>query len=270
MNKFKFLFVLSFSIYLSSCNTNNNLIPDTSEQALNLKATTNSYTTKGIKEDVINSFRALIRAQIVVTANSKIGSFSGQSNIDNSVVPTYKTDISGGDGQRIRDAISIFIKSGRKLNNTVKKDMSKKLSTYNSSDSSKIISRIASIFGNDKITPSSDEEVLQALFIQQQCKEFVDRIVKISGGFPKKYDSSVVSKKDALKGMLAFKNDNSHATIIVNVIKDEKGNVVSFDVVDSNFASDFSNPVGDIPWERKVRKHNVSASKYKVIDPTIN
>lgn len=222
------------------------------------------FEVKGVVDTAIR------RTALVALVKFRVGQLSGQSVTNPS---SYGTDASDGDGARIQNAIQIFKDSGWKTDNTVINNMKSALSSYNWSqefpgdDRMTMINRIFAMVSSYKKdgVPKTNDAMLLSLGIQQQCKEFVNRSVSAVGGTPKPYYSTSVSLSSAVPGMLAYKG-KSHAAVITGVIKDAKGNVTNFKVVDSNAGSGFYHPGGDIPWARLIREHEVKASDYYVVD----
>ncbi|MEI7995533.1 MAG: hypothetical protein WCH01_11590 [Methylococcaceae bacterium] len=196
--------------------------------------------------------------------NSAIGA-AGASPL--SVIGSpWLTDMSGGDGVRIRNAITTFKTwvdsrtggggyaswSVKRLaaSTTVRTTMATNLSpSYNSSDSSQLIEQIRLTYAGT--VPDTDDKTLASLQIRAQCKEFADRTVALGGGTKSSYTTNGVNIKDVNPGMYAFKS-TTHAAIITAVKWDNTGAISNIRLAESNWGTGWSNPGGQVPWLRVV------------------
>ena len=173
----------------------------------------------------------------------------------------WVTDTSNGDGARMRAAIqdvyNNWIANGRpylplgSIPTAVQNTMRSRLSaTYKTtSDQNGLIERIRLRFNG---TVPTEDGTLAYLVILAQCKEFADRMVQAGGGIKRSYGSAAVARTDIRPGMYAFKNNNGHAAIVVAVYWDASGQPTQLRLAESNYASVWSNPVGQIPWNRTI------------------
>lgn len=178
---------------------------------------------------------------------------------------TWLTDISGGDGQRMRSALKeLFtwyqnqptkpplpltsIPTG--LRTTM---VGKLTATYNPTDANALVDRAAALFKGSP-PPTTDEATLAYFEIKAQCKEYADRMIKAGGGAPKPYSQTPVAQKDARPGMYAFLYSGGsakHAAIILD-IQWKEGIPTQLRLGEANWASGWSNPPGQVPWKRTV------------------
>jgi hypothetical protein len=226
-----------------------------------------------------------VQKEIVRQSMAAVGQLSGQSRLFDSNIDRgtpWLTDTDGGDGQRMRNAIGIyhdwFIHSQdhRTVPESVRDRMYVALGAgadseegYSATDKDALINRtieqynrLAQERGTVSI-PDDDNETLQFLGIQKQCIEWNSSIALASGGQARGYNSpdvTVAAPSDYRPGMALLRN-NSHAMLITDILWDSAGNPVQFRVVEANAGDDvWSNPIGEIPWDRTVRSFEVSAS----------
>jgi hypothetical protein len=214
-----------------------------------------------------------IRKGIVASAKSMIGQPSGQSVICSMASNCWLTDVAGGDGARMRDAISIY-DIWKRDNSTRKKtlDQIRKAmviafsgSNYKDPQKTKLVDRIIFLYdGGSTVVPTDDGRTLQYMGIRKQCLEWAMTTAINSGGTARNYQNtgSAVSKDNVRPGMGYYvylidkKTGNrvgGHAMIIIDTKYDSGGQLTHLKVAESNWGSGWSNPPGQIPWERIIR-----------------
>ncbi len=222
-----------------------------------------------------------VQRAIVQRALSQVGQAAPASRLAHDG-GAWSTDVAGGDGIRIRSAFATY-NTWRQRNqglptNTVINSMHADLSdSYrNLTQRSELVNRIISTYEGRlsrgmSTVPQHDGEVLEFLGIRQQCVEWANAsVAMVSGGNYRGYTSSSVGSVSQTRPGMALVNGTSHFMIITDVYWDANGNVSRVRVAESNYANDWSNPVGQRPWERTVtsREFNVSGqigSQYRVI-----
>lgn len=189
----------------------------------------------------------------------------------------WLTDMAGGDGNRVRNAISTFstwvntvggfntwVGNGRPAaSNATQTAMRTNLNTYVNADQTQWIEKIRVRFAG--AVPIDDNATLSLLQIRAQCKEFADRMVGLGGGVQKVYGSPNVGQ-NIRPGMYAFKNDNSHAGIITEVKWNNAGAITTH-IAESNWGVGWSNPNGQVPWSRivAVNTRDISMASYYAV-----
>lgn len=165
-----------------------------------------------------------------------------------------------GDGQDMRDAISIYdqwkrgVKYIGKSETKIRALMTQAISNpeYKQSSKRQLVDRIINVYATNIIIPTNDEGTLIYLGIRKQCLEWAMTISLNAGGVAKNYQNAgSVSRKDVRPGM-GYYNLEHHAMIIIDVYYDQTGTATKLKVAESNYASKWSNPPGDIPWERTI------------------
>lgn len=181
----------------------------------------------------------------------------------------WATDASGGDGGRIRNAITAFnnwintktvggyskwANSGRpNAPTTVQNTMRANLNTYSYNDNTLFIEQIRQKFAG--VVPADDNGSLALLQMRAQCKEFADRIVNGAGGHAHVYGQRISA--DVRPGMYAFAG-TTHSAIITEVKFDSNGNPwarlaeANRNPNGSNVGGNWTNPGGQVPWLRTV------------------
>lgn len=204
---------------------------------------------------------------------------SGPSNTNG----TWLTDAADGDGARMRSAINRYqawywLNPIRRVSiDQIKAQMAGDFggSAYDQNRRVQLVGKImdrynqAVRFGPVRL-PASDAETLAFLEIRKQCLEWAMTIAKSGGGLSKNYHAAGVSNPQAFRpGMGLYRNDRSHAMIIVDIRWDAAGNPVEFKVVESNWGTGWQNPSGMIPWQRTVGTRSgiaFNSALYKVIN----
>jgi hypothetical protein len=237
----------------------------------NKKGSFNLKTIVGKIDDwsSLTGFRGadtVIRKNIVQAVNSVDGSLSGQSTVDDSL--GWLTDIAGGDGQLMRNAIQIY--SNWRTNSqynigglpNIRIQMINAFTGSNYDDSHKglLVDRIIALDPTSAIDDivqgqSEDEQTLQFLGIQKQCLEWAMTIAHDAGGSDIYYNNAdqSVSNARVRPGMGYYNISGGHAMLIVDVKYDNNGNPTKLKVAESNWLPDeWSNPNGQIPWNRTI------------------
>lgn len=213
----------------------------------------------------------VVQRNVVSTALAAVGGLSGRSFIVSRLSSTtpWLTDASAGDGQRMRNATNRYhqwvLSNPKTLTLTqVKAQMRQDLSaTYDALRQQMLVDRII-VRHNLYTMPggparSSDQEIMDFLQVQKQCLEFAATVGLVAGGRAKGYSSAAVTSPAAYRaGMGLFKADRSHAMLIVDVLWDSAGRATRFKVVEANWGSGWMNPVGMVPWERRVTTREVT------------
>jgi len=225
-----------------------------------------------------------IRRDIVTAALN----FSNNSASPRSVTGTpWLTDVAGGDGSRIRNAIVFFrnwvetaIRDGggggyatwsvqrpvapQATRTLMSNALSANGGLYDATRRTMLIERIRLTFAG--IVPADDNATLALLGIRAQCKEFADRMVELGRGTKRAYRTGAVPNVDISPGMYAFINDSSHAAIIIAVKWGANGNVTSLRLAESNWGVGWQNPTGQVPWERTITNaREVSETGYSEV-----
>ena len=206
---------------------------------------------------------------------------SGQSSGQSTTNGTWLTDAADGDGRRMRAAISRYhnwywtTPSRRVSLAQIKAQMATDFagSAYDSLRRSMLANQIvdrynAAVRLGPVRLPANDNDTLWFLGIRKQCVEWAMTTAISAGGRSKNYSAAGVTDPRAFRpGMGLYKNDRSHAMIIVDIKWDSAGNPVEFKVVESNFGSGWMNPPGMVPWQRTVgTRTGVTRSGNKVIN----
>jgi len=229
------------------------------------------------------------RKKIIDKANALIGQKSGQSVIAPNATYKYLTDIDDHDGEKTRDAYKVSIawrkystwkqsnqkatvqqkskfidsingvdaKTAKYVSDEFDKDSSAKRliqllniefksSKYEEATKTLLSKKI--IADNADAPPTTDQEVLNRLGIQKQCAEWMQTI----GG--NKGDS--LDKNKAAPGM-GLVGTRPHSMIIIDVKYDDEGKPIDYKIVDSNWGAVWSNPPGDVAWERMIRGSSI-------------
>jgi hypothetical protein len=212
---------------------------------------------------------------IVAAALRSVGQSSGQSMTNG----TWLTDVAGGDGARMRAAISRYNSwtGQRRISlDQIKAQMLTDFSSsaYGQAQKLALVNQIidrynaAARLGPVRL-PNNDNETLYFLGIRKQCLEWAMTTAQSGGGGSRNYSSPGVSDPSLFRpGMGLYKNDRSHAMIIADIRWDAAGRPVEFKVIESNWGTGWINPLGMVPWNRNVDARNIpyDPSQYKVID----
>jgi hypothetical protein len=202
-----------------------------------------------------------VQRNIVAAASRGVGQSSGQSNTNG----TWLTDAADGDGPRMRQAINHY--QGWYWSNPRRVtldqiraqmiadfagsgyDASRKLTLAN-----QIIQKYndAVRFGPVRI-PTNDNDTLWFLGIRKQCLEWAMSTAISAGGGSRNYSAGAVTDPRAFRpGMGLYRQDKTHAMLILDIRWDSAGNPVEFKVAEANFGTGWINPSGQIPWQRVV------------------
>jgi hypothetical protein len=183
--------------------------------------------------------------KIKEVAVSYCGKSSGPSRIG--VGSPWLTDTAGGDGNKIQLAFEEYSKTRSQAN--MKKILS---ASYKGNDLNTLVNRIIYIYNSKHKIPKNDQDVLDLLEVRRQCFEWANTIAVQGGGHTVAYDGGKysVTIKNIKEGMGLYKRNKSHAMIVIKV--EPVNNGVRVRVAESNYASNWFNPLGDVPWERTV------------------
>lgn len=179
----------------------------------------------------------------------------------------WQTDIAGGDGKRMLNAIKRFAawrisNMGKSIPSTVTNGMQSDLSpTYAGSYATQMINRITNQYDTKTAAcrcpvaaPQTEDQTLPFLAIRQQCKEWVDVTVIKAGGTPRAYGTGVQTNPTTFRaGMGLFFPKIPHASIITDISYNSNGTVRAFKVAESNWGVGWSNPGGMVPWSRTLQ-----------------
>lgn len=180
--------------------------------------------------------------------------------------PTWLTDVSGNDGQNIRDAVALYA-SWRRTNPTVgagaqppsdvRANMIAKVAAFatTASDRNALVDRIIAVYAGT--VPTTQQATLDLLGIRAQCKETVDRLVREAGLTSRTYASYLANGwvkflSRVRPGNIAIRRESQHAAIVIAVKRDAIGNLLSITLAESNWGATYSSPVGQIPWQRVI------------------
>lgn len=171
----------------------------------------------------------------------------------------WYVDTDGKDGARMREAIQLYdawktSDQGPEALPGVREEMIEALlgSGYGRSQGEDFCDRIAEVHGSGPL-PTTDAETLDYLGVQRQCVEFANTVAIGAGGKYAGHAATTAPKAEARPGMGWSKK--GHYMLITGVHTDADGNPTKFDVVDANGADGgWTNPDGERPWERKVRR----------------
>lgn len=243
-----------------------------------------STTINGVSDwSTTRSFTTTSLPGIVTNAINAVGA-SPQSIVGH----PWVTDMDGNDGVKIRNAISVFnnwvnkaygrysiwVGKGKpKAPQNIQDSMRTYLkATYTkTNDQSALIERIQTTFAGS--VPADDNGTLALLQIRAQCKEFADRMVSsVTGGQTHNFPQGKDISTDVRPGMYAFIETAKvkHVAIITEVKFDGNGNPLAH-LVESNWGQGWSNPSGQVPWERmiNVRQQEVPiGGDYKAVKTT--
>lgn len=230
-----------------------------------------------------------IKATIVINAKQEIGKSSGPSVIGS----TWFTDCADeyyangkkvldnnnnavNDGVIFRNIVNVYdawYKKNKKTDpcnhptatDAVKKEMLSKFgsySIYSSSQKDAIVGQVMNQYKplNCKGTLkaiTTDNATLDFLAIRKQCFEWLHSIALASGGKAvaptKKADYIVKNISDYKAGMALYKKDNSHGSIITEIVLNTDKTIKYITVVESNWGTGWEkNPYGQIPWSRVI------------------
>jgi hypothetical protein len=226
-----------------------------------------------------------VQKNVVRLANAANGNLSGLSSTDTQ--SKWLTDCADGDGAKMRKAIQVYndwfkanvITSKRcsppalptaTRNNMIDAfagsayDATRKTALVN-----QIVSRYNAIACNASVAvPTDDNGTLSLLAIQKQCLEWAETIGRSAGGQARGYYAAGVSStKDYRPGMAMYKTDRTHATVLVDIYWNRDGSIGKVRIAEANYANGWMNPVGAIPWERRVNtsRELTSLSGFKVV-----
>ncbi|MFH1653378.1 MAG: hypothetical protein ABIE74_04905 [Pseudomonadota bacterium] len=258
-------------------NTENSLTSDIAD--LGAGESEETEVTKGWSSSTgYNLPTAGVKKDIVDLANDFVEQGAGQSEICTGG-SCWLTDVAGGDGQKMRNAIEAFDNWRKEhpeeaISDEIKVEMKNKFagSSYGVNQKTSLVDKIISTYeGGNVDLPGSDDETLQYLGVRKQCLEWAMHVATSSGGNKINYQntgSNSVDIDDVKPGMGLYDLSN-HAMIIVDVEYDDDGKPLNIKVAESNWASNWSNPIGAVPWDRAVSTRTMTAKKasnYVIVD----
>ena len=206
------------------------------------------------------------------------GQSSGQSNTNGS----WETDTAGGDGARMRAAISRYHNwyatnpTRRPTLDQIKAQMMLDFggSAYDQTRRSMLVSQIvdrynAAVRLGPVRVPIAANDTLSFLGIRKQCLEWAMTTAISAGGQSRNYYAAGVTDPRAFRpGMGLYKNDHGHAMIIVDIRWDTNGNPAELKVAESNYGGGWQNPGGMVPWQRTIDVRqgiSFNSGVYKVV-----
>jgi len=224
---------------------------------------------------------------------SQVAKKSGQSKKIDAVKVCWYTDTDNNDGIRMRNAINIYGKWRiRNAENTKHKEISDRMKAefpnycewpdtcYSGPTQDLLVGKIIELV-NDRIKKENlkewvdienDDQTLEFLGIQKQCKEWVDTTVNSTTLAKckeyRQFDVDVeVVKMGMGYGYLFPDGSGYHAMIITNVeyekdsSKQNYGKAIQLTVAESNWGSGWTNPGGAVPWERIITTRPINPNK---------
>lgn len=260
-------------------------VGDTTTAAVDEIASRGSVTTQTLAAtattvDGWSSVTGFRRAETAVQRNivQEASAANGESSGRSMMGPPWLTDTAGGDGERMRIAITRWYDhlSGRLPGMTaaqVQAQMKRDLSaTYDATRQTALVNRIVevwerrfSIIGPPAPPPrqGDNQGVMDFMGIRKQCLEWADTLAQNAGGRGLTYSAAAVSASAARPGMGLF-HVGVHAMIIVDI--EWRGGVpVRFKVAEANWANDWMNPNGQIPWQRVVSVGRIVGTGYRIV-----
>lgn len=192
----------------------------------------------------------------------------------------WLTDMAGGDGLRHRNAINKYDvwyrgypNSGTLANCKTQMFNCFSASAYSTASKNLIVGRIIAVYNGiaanaTVVVPTNDSQTLSFLDYRRQCFEFANRIGVAAGGQCRPYSTGGQSNANYRPGMALYKTDASHSMIITDIYWNSSGVATKVKVRESNYCTScgFSNPIGQIPWQRTVGSREVAlSSAYKVV-----
>lgn len=198
-----------------------------------------------------------VTGKMLSAANAAVGQRSGQSIFCSGIACGYFTDVAGGDGARIRAAIATkvnWVGTNTALRDArMRQNLTGSRDPYTAGTITALVNRINSTV--TVVPADSDQGVLNALGIQAQCAEWVQTLAFKSGaGIPQ---GMVVSDRSLVAPGFGVTNVR-HTALVADVEYDGAGAPTNYRVIDANYNNVWSNPPGDIAWDRRVRKAPIS------------
>lgn len=215
---------------------------------------------------------------VALAAVGNVGGNSPQSLVDTKTIPTWATDMAEGDGDRHRTALgrlhtharsigyTTWVRGGRAVPSRARSAMVNDLSTYGR-NASQIVDRMITVYANS--VPTSDRDMLSLLSYRAQCKEFADRMVSQGGLTPRSYSYTSGTSVYPRPGFYVF-NRGNHAGIARAVSYSAQG-IPQVQMVEANWGDGWSNPGGQVPWQRTVRGDRsltINGRPYVTVDPS--
>ena len=179
----------------------------------------------------------------------------------------WQTDIAGGDGTRMRTAITRYYNwywanpSTRGTLSSIKTAMIGDFSTsaYDQARKQALVDEIVRVYNlyvsnNNGLRvqpPTTDQATLGFLGIRKQCLEWANSISLANGGGARAYGAaSVANAADHRPGMMYRNSSSTHAAIIVEI--KIVSNVRQYRLAEANWGTGWINPNGMVrgsaPW----------------------
>ena len=234
-------------------------------------AGTASQTVGWASQTGFRAAETAVQQAIVQRAQNQVGQASPPSRLAHSGGGWY-TDVADGDGARMRTAFAAYHNwragnPGGTPPSTVTDAMHHALSaTYTTATHrAQLVNRIIAVYEdrlnrNLPVVPQDDQQVLDFLGIRQQCVEWANASVAMpAGGSYRSHGSTRVTDLTLVRPGMGLSN-GTHFMVITDVSWNAAGQPVQVRVAESNADSNWSNPVGQRPWERTIgsRAFNVA------------
>ena len=196
--------------------------------------------------------------RVVLAANRALGGAAPQSVMPVSGRDKWFTDLHGGDGLRMLTALSrlpvarngVVTVNGRAV--ALRTQLVTDLRPgYTGNTATALVDHmIARYQANPRLPTIADGTLLTYLQIRQQCKEFVDTLVKNAQGTQRSTTDAGVANDRIRPGMYATTGGH---TALVTAIHWTGNQVTGVTVVESNWErDDWDNPDGQRPWQRTI------------------
>ena len=225
----------------------------------------------------MKSSHAKIERDIVNLARTQIGLSSGISTVNS----CYYTDMDDGDFDRWKNAYQVL--HSFKIANpniyppaSIISNMKSKFTWgvqgnpgFNATDATSNVNQILVKYNGS--VPSTFNSMMSLNGIRQQCKEKQIKFAISSGGICKPYGSPKVTDPKLYRpGMAVFWKSSGvyrHAMTISEIRWLNNTPTSDFKVIESNWGTGYSKPVGHIPWQRVIALRSLTInSEYEVVD----
>ena len=166
-----------------------------------------------------------------------------------------------------KNAINEFVNNRDKPEKTRKKIVFNTLSIFNEVQKQTIYDHIKNV--NPKVIVNNNLEAQKLLGVRRQCKEWVDWIANNNGGksIPYKNTTKTLTAENAASGKAVYLKSPIHSAIIIKVNRENSTDgttkVESIEIAESNWASAWSHPVGQVPWKRMVKNRIIKLKEFK-------
>lgn len=251
------------------------------------KATTYYWKVRAVVKDgqreVAGQWQASVfqtgtefQRRVVLAANRAVGGAAPQSVMPqrDQSIPEHKrdqwdTDLYNGDGLRMLTALrrlpvarnGVVTVNGRAV--ALRTQMVADLRPYyiDNTATALVDHMIARYQANPRLPTIADGTLLTYLQIRQQCKEFVDTLVKNAQGTQRCTCYDGVANDRIRPGMYATTGGRGH-TALVTAIHWTGNQVTEVTVVESNFGNSWSNPPGQRPWQRTITTRKIPVTTF--------